>query len=198
MIGRHGGAGRLGKALALGSRSAWLARPVWKFRPDLAVAHGSVDLAVLSQTFFIPSAQMQDYEFAGLAAEDRLAGGEKRVLVGFDPGRAPGQGGSRENKLVRFPGLKGGLLPGRFRNPIRPSRKCSGIDLERVLVIVRPPPRLPPTTRTIPYEKVIDRLAGADGVSAVIIPHRRPAGAGQGQEFDQPDRSRPGSRCPEF
>src|SRR6188768_4416002 len=64
-VGSHGGASALGKGRALAGRSARLARLIWERRPDLALAHGSVDLAVVSSSFRIPSAQMQDYEFAG-------------------------------------------------------------------------------------------------------------------------------------
>jgi len=170
VVGKHGGAGKAGKAFALGSRSARLARPVWKFRPDLAVAHGSVDLAVLSRAFFIPSAQMQDYEYAGLQRKIawRVA---KRVLV---PDSIPVdrlvKAGAREEKLVRFPGLKEDYYLADFEpDPAVP--EAMGIDLERILVIVRPPPETAAYHADNPlYEKVIDRLAAADGVSAVIIP----------------------------
>ena len=40
---------------------------------DLALAHGSVDLAVVSSLFRIPSVQMQDYEFAGCSARSPSA-----------------------------------------------------------------------------------------------------------------------------
>ena len=170
VIGRHGGAGKAGKALALGTRSSKLARPVWKFRPDLAVAHGSVDLAVLSRAFFIPSAQMQDYEFAGLQRKIawRVA---RRVLV---PDSIPVdrlvKAGARESKLIRFPGLKEDYYLAGFRpDPVVPAEL--GVELERVLVIVRPPPETAAYHADNPlYEQVIDRLALAEGVTAVIIP----------------------------
>lgn len=170
VVGRHGGAGKTGKAWALASRSSRLARPVWKFRPDLAVAHGSVDLAVLSQAFFIPSAQMQDYEYAGLQRKIawRVA---KRVLV---PDSIPVdrlvKAGAKESKLIRFPGLKEDYYLADFvPDPEVPA--ALGIDLERVLVIVRPPPETAAYHADNPlYEKVIDRLATAEGVTAVIIP----------------------------
>ena len=50
-VGSHGGASMLGKGRALAGRSARLARLVWGRRPDLAIAHGSVDLAVVSALF---------------------------------------------------------------------------------------------------------------------------------------------------
>jgi predicted glycosyltransferase len=176
VVGRHGGARKVGKGAALITRSAKLSRPVWKFRPDLAVAHGSVDLAVLSRSFFIPSAQMQDYEFAGLQRKVawRVA---RRVLV---PDSIPVdrlvKAGAREEKLVRFPGLKEDYYLADFvPDPSVP--EDLGVDLERILVIVRPPPETAAYHAENPlYEQVIDRLAIEEGVTAVIIP-RTPAQA---------------------
>src|SRR5882757_1386968 len=65
-VGEHGGASKLGKVRALGGRSPRLAKVVWAQRPQLALGHGSVDLAVVSASFLMPSVQMQDYEFGGL------------------------------------------------------------------------------------------------------------------------------------
>lgn len=170
VVGRHGGAAKAGKGLALAGRSARLAAPVWKFRPDLAVAHGSVDLAVLSRTFFIPSAQMQDYEFAGLQRKVawRVA---KRVLV---PDSIPldrlAKAGAKEAKLVRFPGLKEDYYLADFE-PDASVPEQLGIDPGRILVIVRPPPETAAYHADNPlYEEVIDRLAVAEDVTAVIIP----------------------------
>ena len=193
VVGEHGGAGKLGKAWALGNRSARLSRPVWQFRPDLAVAHGSVDLAVLSKTFFIPSAQMQDYEFAGLQRKIawRVA---RRVLV---PDSIPvdrlAKAGAKEGKLVRFPGLKEDYYLADFEpDPAVPEEL--GVDLERILVIVRPPPETAAYHADNPlYEKVIDRLAAADGVTAVIIPRtegqRERARARNSSNLIVPDRA---------
>lgn len=170
VVGKHGGAGKLGKATALATRSSRLASPVWKFRPDLAVAHGSVDLAVLSRLFVIPSAQMQDYEFAGLQRKIawRVA---KRVLV---PDSIPVdrlvKAGAKEPELVRFPGLKEDYYLADFE-PDTNVLEEFGIELDRILVIVRPPPETADYHADNPlYDEVIDRLATAENVTAVIIP----------------------------
>src|SRR5260221_7167361 len=58
-VGEHGGASRLGKARALGGRSARLARVGWDRRPQLAIAHGPGGLAVVSALYRAPSGEMQ-------------------------------------------------------------------------------------------------------------------------------------------
>src|SRR4249920_863028 len=50
-VGAHAGASSLRKGVATAGRSAALARVVWRRRPDLALAHGSVDLALVSAPF---------------------------------------------------------------------------------------------------------------------------------------------------
>ncbi len=176
VVGKHGGAGKIGKGAALLTRSARLSKPVWRFRPDLAVAHGSVDLAVLSRTFFIPSAQMQDYEFAGLQRKVAWRVAKSVLVPDSIPVERLVKAGATEDKLVRFPGIKEDYYLADFvPDPTVPEEL--GIDLERVLVIVRPPPETAAYHAENPlYEEVIDRLASEEGVAAVIIP-RTPAQA---------------------
>ncbi len=174
VVGEHGGAGKFGKAWALASRSTRLARPVWKYRPDLAVAHGSVDLAVLSRSFFIPSAQMQDYEFAGLQRKIAWKVARRVLVPDSIPVDRLVKAGAKEEKLVRFPGLKEDYYLADFE-PDSSVLSAMGIDLQRILVIIRPPPETAAYHADNPlYEQVIDRLATAEGVTAVVIP-RTPA-----------------------
>ena len=114
-VGSHAGAGTLRKGAAVAGRSARLARFVWGRRPDLAIAHGSVDLAVVSSLFRIPSAQMQDYEFARL--QRRVAfRAARRVLV---PDSIPLERLAKDRRqggeAGPLPGPQGGVLPGRLR-----------------------------------------------------------------------------------
>ncbi len=176
-VGSHGGGSRLGKAWALAGRSARLARLVWDRRPDLAVAHGSVDLAVVSALFRIPSAQMQDYEFAGVQRQVsfRVA---KRVLV---PDAIPAERlrriGATERKLFRYPGLKEEYYLADFE-PDPAVLDQMGLDREKVLVVVRPPPETSEYhARNDLYDRVIDRLAAEPSVQAVVIPRTDSQGA---------------------
>jgi predicted glycosyltransferase len=175
-VGSHGGASRLGKGFALGARSARLARLAWRRRPDLAIAHGSVDLAVVSRFFRIPSAQMQDYEFAGLQRRIsfRVA---RRVLV---PEAIPLERleriGAKESKLVRYPGLKEEYYLADFE-PDPAVLDELRLDRERVLVVVRPPPETSEYhARNDLYGRVLERLAREGEARAVVIPRTEAQG----------------------
>jgi predicted glycosyltransferase len=170
VVGEHGGGSKLGKVRALGERSARLARVVWKRRPQLALAHGSVDLALVSACFRVPSVQMQDYEFAQLQRQIafRLA---RRVLV---PEAIPldrmAKLGVKGEKLVRYPGLKEEYYLAGFE-PDPAVLGELGLDREKVLVVVRPPPETSEYhARNDLYGKTIDRLAAAPEAQAVVIP----------------------------
>ena len=169
VVGEHGGASKLGKVRALGGRSARLARLVWRRRPDLAIGHGSVDLAVVSAAYRVPSVQMQDYEFARLQRQIsfRLA---RRVLV---PEAIPlerlAKLGVKGEKLVRYPGLKEEYYLAGFE-PDPGVLDELGLDREKVLVVVRPPPETSEYhARNDLYGATIDRLAASDA-QAVVIP----------------------------
>ncbi|HWW67368.1 MAG TPA: DUF354 domain-containing protein [Solirubrobacterales bacterium] len=176
-VGAHGGASTLHKGVAVAGRSARLARLVWKRQPDLAIAHGSVDLAAVSALFRIPSAQMQDYEFAGLQRQIsfRVA---KRVLVPDSiPVERLRRTGAKERKLVRYPGLKEEYYLADFE-PDPAVLDELGLDRERVLVVVRPPPETSEYhARNDLYGRVIDRLAGESGAQAIVIPRTESQGA---------------------
>ena len=176
-VGSHAGASSLKKGAALAGRSAALARLVWKRRPGLALAHGSVDLALVSALFRIPSVQMQDYEFAGIQRQVafRLA---RRVLapdsIPLDRLRRIGAG---ERKLFRFPGLKEEYYLSGFE-PDAAVLDELGLDREKVLVVVRPPPETSEYhARNDLYGEAIRHLAAAEGVEAVVIPRTDRQGA---------------------
>ena len=105
-IGHHGGASRVGKALAAGSRTAQAFAFARGKRFDYGLAHGSTDLPPVGRLLRIPNTTMFDYEWARLQHElnCRLA---TRVLV---PDAIPAERlepyGARPPKLVQYPGLK--------------------------------------------------------------------------------------------
>ncbi len=169
-VGSHGGASAFGKGRALAGRSARLARVVWERRPDLALAHGSVDLAVVSSCFRIPSAQMQDYEFAGWQRQIAFRAARKVLMPDSIPLERLKKIGAKERKLVRYPGLKEEYYLADFQ-PDAAVLDQLGLDREKVLVVVRPPPETSEYhARNDLYGEAIRHLAAAASVQAVVIP----------------------------
>jgi predicted glycosyltransferase len=177
VVGEHGGASRLGKARALESRSRALARVVWEKRPELALAHGSVDLAVVSWLLRIPSVQMQDYEFANLQRQISFRAAARVLAPEAIPVDRLRKIGAKPKKLVRYPGLKEEYYLYDFV-PDEGIVGDLGLDPEKVITVVRPPPET--SEYHAPndvYAATLRRLADADGeAQAVIIPRTREQG----------------------
>jgi uncharacterized protein len=106
VLGRYGGATRLGKARAAAERLPQLVRFGRRGRFDWALAHGSTELPPACRLLGVPNTTTFDYEWASLQhhANCRLA---NRVLVPEAiPPRRLARYGARGAKLARYPGLK--------------------------------------------------------------------------------------------
>jgi predicted glycosyltransferase len=139
VIGHHGGARRLGKALAGSARAA----EVFTFARgkgfDYGLGHGSTDLPAVGRVLRIPNTTMFDYEWARLqhSLNCRLA---TRVLVpDAIPADRLARYGARPPKLVRYPGLKEEYYLGDFE-PDDSVLGRLGLDPERVIGVVRTAP----------------------------------------------------------
>jgi uncharacterized protein len=169
-VGSHGGASVLGKGRALAGRSARLTQVVWVRRPQLAIGHGSVDLAVVSSLFRIPSAQMQDYEFAGWQRQISFRAARRVLAPDAIPLDRLRRIGAKGKKLVRYPGLKEEYYLADFEPDATVVNEL-GLDREKVLVVVRPPPETSEYhARNDLYGETIRRLAGTEDAQAVVIP----------------------------
>ncbi len=169
-VGRHGGASRFAKAAALLGRSAHLARWARGRGFDLALAHGSVDLALVAGALRIPAATMFDYEYAGL--QHHVGCRVARVVITPDaiPPQRLARYGAKPAKLAQFPGLKEDYYLADFR-PDASVLAAIGLDRERVLVVVRPPPEVSMYHADNPvYASLLDRLGEDDGAVSVVIP----------------------------
>jgi predicted glycosyltransferase len=176
-VGSHGGASSLGKGRALVGRSARLARLIWGRRPALALAHGSVDIALVSSLFRIPLAQMQDYEFAGWQRQIAFRAARKVLMPDSIPLERLKKIGAKERKLVRYPGLKEEYYLADF-SPDAAVLDQLGLDRERVLVVVRPPPETSEYhARNDLYGDAIRHLATSPQVQAVVIPRTERQGS---------------------
>jgi predicted glycosyltransferase len=170
-FGRHGGESRAGKIRALLSR----ARAMHKFGKardfDLAACHGSNDLPIAARRLGIPAVDMFDYEFATYQHNVgcRLS---KRVMTpdSIPPERLRRYGVDDE-KLAQYPGLKEEYYLADFE-PNEAVLTQLGIDRDKVLVVLRPPPDVSLYHRKSNplFPQVVRHLGTHDGVRAVVLP----------------------------
>ena len=170
-FGRHGGESRSGKIAALFSR----AREMRKFGKagnfDLAACHGSNDLPIAARRLGIPTVDMFDYEWATYQHNVgcRLS---KRVMT---PDTIPPERlrryGVDDGKLAQYPGLKEEYYLADFE-PDPDVLEQLGIDREKVLVVLRPPPDVSLYHRKSNplFPQVVRHLGTHEGVQAVVLP----------------------------
>jgi len=170
-IGKHGGASRVSKFMRLIQRATLMRRFGQGKGFDLAIAHGSNDLAIASRMLGIPEANMHDYEFAVLQHHVgcRLA---KRVIFpdSVPPERLKRFGVGPE-KLFQYPGFKEEYYLADFE--VDPGVLDQvGADTERVVVIVRPPPDVSLYHRKSNplFPQVLARVGTDDRVHAIVLP----------------------------
>jgi predicted glycosyltransferase len=173
-VGRHAGASLGRKATAVATRSLALTRWARPQHFDLALGHGSVDLGVVSAFLRIPSVQMQDYEYAGLQRQLAFRVARRVLVPDAIPTDAMRRAGASDRKLFRYPGLKEDYYLSDFQ-PDRAVLDELGIDPSSVLVVFRPSPETSAYHADNPLEeRLLDRLASADGVTCVVIPRTDP------------------------
>jgi predicted glycosyltransferase len=170
-IGQHGGASRLRKGYRLAARTTAMVRFGRRRSFDLALAHGSNDLAIAARALGIPEANMHDYEYAVTQHRIgcRLA---KRVMfpdsVPLERLRRFGVG---PDKFFPYPGLKEEYYLFDFE-PDAGVMERLAVDTSRVVVAVRPPPDVSLYHRKSNplFPKVLTRLGQDSGVQAVVLP----------------------------
>src|SRR3954451_18056128 len=170
-VGRHGGGSRTRKLQALMSRTFKMRRFAAKGNFDLAVAHGSHDLALAAASLRIPAVNTFDYEFAVQQHNIgcRLA---RRVMT---PDAIPPQRlerfGVGPGKLVQYAGLKEEYYLADFE-PDPTALDALGVDRERVVVVLRPPPDVSLYHRRSNklFPAVLDEVGRREDVHAVVVP----------------------------
>jgi predicted glycosyltransferase len=170
-IGQHGGAGKLGKAMAAGSRTSQAFAFARGKGFEYGLAHGSTDLPPVGRLLRIPNTTMFDYEWATVqhSLNCRLA---TRVLIpdAIPPERVA-RYGARPPKLVRYPGLKEEYYLSGFK-PDQSVLAELGIDRSRVVAVVRTAPSyalyLGGSENDL-LPRVLQRLIG-EGAQVVVLP----------------------------
>ena len=170
-FGSHGGAGLVRKVASLASRTASMRRFGARRSFDLALAHGSNDLALAAASLRIPAVNMFDYEWA--VQQHNIGCRLARTVMTPDaiPPERLARYGVGPDKLAQFPGLKEEYYLADFE-PDAGVLDSLGIDRERVVVIVRPPPDVSLYHRQANplFADLLVRLGQDAAVHAVVLP----------------------------
>jgi predicted glycosyltransferase len=170
-IGKHGGASRVSKLMRLIQRTSRMRRFGRKAGFDLAIAHGSNDIAIASRMLGIPEANMHDYEFAVAQHHVGCRLARRVIFPESVPPERLRRFGVGPEKLFQYPGFKEEYYLADFEvDPGALDRV--GVDTKRVIVIVRPPPDVSLYHRKSNplFPQVLARVGTDEGVHAVVLP----------------------------
>jgi predicted glycosyltransferase len=202
VIGRYGGARRLGKALAAVDRVRGLVRYARDRKFDFALGHASVDLPPAARLLRIPNTTMFDYEWA-TAQHHVVCRLADRILVpeAIPPVRLE-RYGARPPKLVRFEGLKEEYYLSGWE-PDPGVLKPFGIDRRRIVCVVRTAPSYAlylGGSENALLGEVLRRLADEDAQTVVLARNdeQRRAVRAVSDRFVVPDRAVDGSSLVAF
>ncbi len=138
---------------------------------QLALAHGSYDLAIAARRLGIPEANMHDYEFAVLQHRIGCRLATRVIFPEAVPPEHLRRFGVGPEKLRQYPGLKEEYYLSDFE-PDATVLDRLGVDTGRVVVVVRPPPDVSLYHRKSNplFPQVLARAGNAEEVCAVVLP----------------------------
>jgi uncharacterized protein len=167
-VGRHRGGRLASKAVGLASRSLALARWARPKRFDVAMGHGSNDVTVAAALLRVPSATAFDYEWATVQHEVNCRLARSVVVPDAIPAERLERYGAR-GKIHAYPGLKEEYYLADFE-PDPAVLGELGLDRERPIVVVRPPPDVSLYHRfeNPLFGGVLDRLAASEAQTVVL------------------------------
>src|SRR6476469_11093035 len=171
VIGHHGGRSAFGKARQMSGRLGAL-RTWAKGRDfDVALAHGSHELTITARRLGIPSSTTFDYEWAWLQHQRGCRAATKVVIPDAIPPERLARYGVEPPKLVRYEGLKEEYYLSDFQ-PDPDVAASFGLDPQRVLIVLRPPPDVSLYHRhSNPlFPQTLEFLGGRDDVHAIVLP----------------------------
>jgi predicted glycosyltransferase len=172
-LGGESPRGRLAKGAAITGRAQALRRFARRSGPTVAFSHGSYAQVVAARLAGVPAVTMMDYEHQPANhLSFRLA---TRVIVpqAF-PESALRRFGARPRKVVRYPGFKEQLYLPDFA-PDPGVLDELGLDPQRVIAVLRPPPEGALYHRMVNgrFDDLLDEAARDDRVQAVLLPRTR-------------------------
>lgn len=165
-VGRHWGKNKVMKGLGLLCRALQLVPATLRFRPDVALSHGSRSQMILCTLLRIPMVVMFDYEHAKPFPGTR----PDWMIV---PEALPEEGMLRDRERVgRYAGIKEDVyVPDFVPDPGVLPRL--GIHEDEIVVTLRPPATEAHYFRQESlelFEGTMERLGSAPGVRVVILP----------------------------
>jgi predicted glycosyltransferase len=171
VIGHHGGRSRAGKARQMAARLRALRRWARGRSFDIALAHGSHELTMTARRLGIPSATTFDYEWAWLQHQLGCRAATKVVVPESIPAERLARYGVVPPKLLQYPGLKEEYYLSDF-DADPGVLDFLGIDAQRVLVVLRPPPDVSLYHRHANplFPLTLRHLGSLDSVHAVVLP----------------------------
>src|SRR5919109_2900926 len=170
-IGKHAGASRIRKLIRLIQRTTRMRRFGRGKGFDLALAHGSYDLAMAARSLGIPEANMHDYEYAVMQHRIGCRLATRVIFPEAVPPERLRRFGVGPEKLRQYPGLKEEYYLHDFE-PDPGVLEGLGVDRQRVVVVIRPPPDVSLYHRKSNplFPQVLARLGTDNGVHAVVLP----------------------------
>jgi uncharacterized protein len=171
VIGRHAGRSRFAKALGMLGRLRRLRRWAKERNFDVALAHGSHELTITARRLGIPCTTTFDYEWAALQHHLGCRAATKVLVPDAIPPERLRSYGVDDGKLLQYPGLKEEYYLADFESDAGVLERL-GLDRERVVVVLRPPPDVSLYHRhSNPlFPQTLEFLGRRDDVHAVAIP----------------------------
>jgi predicted glycosyltransferase len=171
VIGHHGGRSRFGKARQLQSRLHALRKWARPRHFDLALAHGSHELTMTARRLGIPSSTTFDYEWAWLQHQLGCRAATRVVVPNSIPPERLARYGAKPPKLQAYPGLKEEYYLTDFE-PDPAVLTAWGIDEQKVLVVLRPPPDVSLYHRHANplFPQTLEHVGSLENVHAFVIP----------------------------
>jgi predicted glycosyltransferase len=170
-FGRHGGESRTRKVAALLTRARQMRKFAKGKQFDVAACHGSNDLPIAARRLGIPAADMFDYEFAKWQHNVGCRLSTRVITPDAIPAQRLRRYGVDDGKLAQYPGLKEEYYLADFEpNPAVLGEL--GLDIEKVLVVLRPPPDVSLYHRKSNplFPQVVRHLGTHEEVQAVVLP----------------------------
>jgi hypothetical protein len=170
-FGRHGGESRTKKLAALFTRARHMRKFAKGKHFDLAACHGSNDLPIAARRLGVPAVDMFDYEFASYQHNVGCRLSRRVMTPESIPPERLRRYGVDDKKLAQYPGLKEEYYLADFE-PNPAVLEQLGIDAEKVLVILRPPPDVSLYHRKSNplFPQVVRHLGTHEGLKAVVLP----------------------------